>query len=383
MIPHRAPVGDLHERATVFAALLEQDATLPASVRIKFDSYRRDGQPLHSILEDPGVIEDLRKSCPSSVSLLGMDAPEHTRLRRMLTRYFTVRQVNILREDIQEIVRGRLDAMEDAGSPLDLMDMFALPIPSLTICALLGDPLSNLDAFQAPARIVRDLDSGLEAKVEARSNYHAYCRALVEQKRLRPSDDLLSHLTRIEELTDDELVNLAGTLFDAGHHTTANMIAFSVFFLLSQPSYWEALRADPLSIGTAVEELLRYLTIIPLVLSGAALPRTALEDVELDGEVIKAGETVTVSLSAANRDPERFADPDSFDLQRDAQGHLAFGYGVHMCLGQHLARLEMHVALAGLIERFPHLHLAVSPEEVPMHRGERGLYGVLALPVAF
>lgn len=198
---------------------------------------------------------------------------------------------------------------------------------------------------------------------------------LVLAKRAKPTDDLLSGLTT-SGLTDEELTNIGFTLLGAGHETTANMLSLGAFALLRHPDQLAVLRADPGGIDQAVEELLRYLSIIPCTV------RVALEDVELGGQTIKAGQTVTLSVPAANRDPQRFADPDSLDLRRSASGHVAFGHGIHQCIGQQLARVEMRVGYAALFERFPTLRLAVAPEEVPL-RDDMLIYGVHSLPVTW
>jgi cytochrome P450 len=182
-------------------------------------------------------------------------------------------------------------------------------------------------------------------------------------------------ITSGEDLTDEEISGMGVLLLVAGHETTANMLGLGTLTLLTNPDQLAALRADPSLIDNTVEELMRFLTILQL-----GTIRTALEDVELAGRVVKAGETLSLSLPAANRDPERFSDPDKFDITRSANGHLSFGHGVHQCLGQQLARIEMRIAYARLFEEFPDLRLAVPVEEVPL-RTDMGIYGVHELPV--
>jgi cytochrome P450 len=200
---------------------------------------------------------------------------------------------------------------------------------------------------------------------------------VVEHKRENPRPDILSDLVEQGELSEAEIVGLARQLFEAGHETTAAQISLGVIALLADRARWDQLRADPSLVAPAVDELLRYLSILQL----GSFARTATEDVELGDVVVKAGETVVASIPVANRDPEKFADPDALDLGRDAAGHLAFGHGRHMCIGQHLARLEMEVALRGLLERFPTLDLAVPLEEIRFLGGEHQLYSVESLPV--
>ncbi len=219
------------------------------------------------------------------------------------------------------------------------------------------------------------LDRTAEQRLACYTAVHGYLGELVQAKRAEPTDDLLSGLTTTA-LTDEELTNIGFMLLGAGLDTTANMISLGMFALLRNPEQLAALRADPGIADHAVEELLRYLPIIPFTM------RAALEDVELDGQLVRAGETVTISLPAANRDPSKYTDPDTLDLFRSTSGHLGFGHGVHQCLGQQLARVEVQVALPALINRFPTLRLAVPADEVPL-RTDMAIYGVHRLPVTW
>ncbi|WKU44575.1 cytochrome P450 [Streptomyces sp. VNUA116] len=307
--------------------------------------------------------------------MTGMDAPEHTRYRRLLAGKFTVRRMDALTARLEEITTGCLDAMERRGGPLDLVEAFARPVPALMICELLGVPYADREVFQRHTAALMDQNSSVEEMRAAWTGLQEYIRALVSAKRAAPTDDLLSDLTT-GDLTDDELTGLGGFLLGAGLDTTANMLAHGTFALLGEPDQLAALRADPGLAAGAVEELMRYLTVAHTTV------RSALEDVEVDGLLIRAGETVTLSLQAANRDPERFPDPDALDLSRRAVGQLGFGHGVHQCLGQQLARVEMRVAFPALFARFPALRLAVPAEEVPL-RHHANIYGVDRLPVAW
>jgi cytochrome P450 len=311
--------------------------------------------------------------------LITLDPPQHKRLRRMQSGHFTAHGVNRYRGKIERIVADRLDAMERAGSPVDLVEMFALPVPSLALCEILGMPSRDRTQFERPTAIIEDPESTADEVRAAAREFTDYARSVIEQKRVQPGDDLLSDLVVRGELTDDELVGVALQLFTAGHDTTASQLAISTFALLCDRRLWEALGADPALVDRAVEELLRYLTIVQV----GAFTRTAQEDVELGGVLIKAGEAVTVSLLAANRDPAKFAYPDLLDPSRGDRSHLAFGHGIHMCLGQHLARLELQAALRGLTQRFPTMQLAVAADEVPMRSGDEFLYGVRMLLVAW
>ncbi|MDP9794132.1 cytochrome P450 [Catenuloplanes nepalensis] len=304
-----------------------------------------------------------------------MDAPEHTRYRRLLTGQFTVRRMRALAGRVEEITAAHLEAMERGGDTADLVTALALPIPAQVICELLGVPYEDKAQFQDQALALVRLGADPAQQAAAYGAIYGYLAGLVAAKRAAPTDDLLGDLTR-SDLTDEELINIGFVLLGAGLDTTANMLALGAFALLDHPAQLALLRADPGIAAQAVDELLRYLSIIPFTV------RTALEDVDLQGERIEAGQTVTVSIPAANRDPARFADPDTLDLLREAGSHVAFGHGIHQCLGQQLARVELQVALPALVTRFPSLRLAVPATDVAM-RTDMLIYGVHALPVTW
>ncbi|MFI7444841.1 cytochrome P450 [Nonomuraea indica] len=306
--------------------------------------------------------------------LTGMDAPQHTRLRRLLAGKFTVRRMNLLTEWVTEITRERLDAMERQGPPADLVETFTQPVPALMICELLGVPYEDRDRLQSFTRALSDTAG---AQYAAFVELGAYLLELALAKRAEPTDDLLSDLATGGELTDEELGGVAAFLLGAGLDTTANMLALGTFALLRNPAQLAALRGDPDLVAGAVEELLRYLSV------AATGMRGVLEDVELGGRQLKAGDTVIIAINAANRDPARFADPDVLDLRRSAAGHLAFGHGVHQCLGQQLARVEMRVAFPALLTRFPTLRLAVPAEDLSLRTDPSQVYGVHSLPVTW
>ncbi|MFB7588653.1 cytochrome P450 [Streptomyces sp. NPDC056169] len=308
--------------------------------------------------------------------MTGMDAPEHTRFRRILTGRFTVRRMRQLSDRVAEITSEHLDAMERGGPGADLVEAFARPLPALMICELLGVPYADRGRFQGHADTLMSRDVSPEDQYAAYVGLQEYMAELVAAKRAAPADDLLGDLAQDSDLTDEELVGVGGFLLAAGLDTTANMIAHGTFALLTDPAQADALRADPELAPQAVEELMRYLTIAHTSV------KSALEDVELDGLIVKAGESVTLSLEAANRDPERFPDPDALDVHRKATGHLGFGHGIHQCLGQQLARVEMTVALPALLRRFPTLRLDVPADEVPL-RTDMNIYGVHRLPVTW
>lgn len=308
---------------------------------------------------------------------LAMDPPEHTRFRRALTAHFTVRRMAALEAHIERMFSERLDAMAAMGSPADLVEQFALPVPSLVICELLGVPDADRAEFQRNAIVHLSLSSTAEESSAALKAIVGYVAELTRQKRQAPDDALLSHLATTTDLSDDELAGVGLLLLLGGHETTTNMLALGTFALLRNPAQLRTLLDDPGRIPAAVEELLRFLSIVQF-----SIVRTATEDVELGGRTVSAGETVTVSLPAGNRDPQRYPRPDELDITREATGHLAFGHGVHQCIGQQLSRVEMRVGFAALLARFPDIRLAVPADEVVLGY-ELSIYGVHRMPVAW
>jgi cytochrome P450 len=330
------------------------------------------------------VPEELREQLFSKKARAGsfitMDAPEHTRYRRLLTGQFTVRRMKDLGARVEEIVTERLDAMIAKGPTADLVQDFALPVPSLVICELLGVSYGDRRDFQEKTAKLLSLNVPLEEITAALADLRQFMLELVQEKRRTPADDMLSgliHSGAEPALDDDELVGIANLLLIAGHETTANMLALGTFALLEHREQFEALRADPSLIDGAVEELLRYLSIVHMGVS-----RTALEDVEIGGQVIPAGSLVMVSVPEANRDSRHFDAPGELDVTRKRRSHLAFGHGIHQCLGQQLARVEMTVGFTELLRRLPTLRLAVPAAEVPM-RSDMAIYGVHELPVTW
>lgn len=310
-----------------------------------------------------------------------MDEPLHGRYRRPLAGRFTARRMRLLTERVEQITAEHLDAMEAAGPPTDLVTAFARPIPAVMICELLGVPYADRGSFQAQVESFMSGETSDEDLFAAYAATQQYLAELVAAKRAHPTDDVLSDLTDSEsvggDLTDEELQGISLILLAAGLDTTANMLALGTFALLSDPAQWAALRAEPALTDQAVEELLRYLSV------AKTFQRTALEDVELGGRTIKAGSVVLLSYHTANRDPERFADPDTLDVRRPATGHLAFGHGIHLCLGQQLARIEMRVAFPALVARFPTLRLDVAAEDVALRPETADVFGVKSLPVTW
>jgi cytochrome P450 len=305
-----------------------------------------------------------------------MDEPQHGRYRKPLVGKFTVRRMRLLTERVEQITAEHLDAMEKAGPTADLVTAFAKPIPAIVICELLGVPYEDRGRFQQNIDTFLGGEASDEELGAAYIAVQQYLAELVAAKRANPTDDVLSDLLD-SDLTDEELQGMALILLSAGFDTTANMLALGTFALLQNPDQLAALRADPTLTDQAVEELLRYLTVAKQFF------RVALEDVELAGHTITAGTTVILALNTANRDPERFTDPHTLDIHRQDGGHLAFSHGIHQCLGQQLARVEMRVAFPALLNRFPTLRLAVPAEQVALRPELADIYGVKSLPVTW
>ncbi|RDI63899.1 cytochrome P450 [Nocardia pseudobrasiliensis] len=339
-------------------------------------SSRQDLGIVHVPYETPGMPAATEPSPQLPGLFIAMDPPDHTRLRRKLIGAFTVRRMKQLEDHIIEITERQLDELARLTPPVDLVEHFALPVPSLVICELLGVPYADRKTFQVNSAQFLVKDQTLEEKMAAFGAMNAYLAELVIGKRAEPGDDLLSDLARQDDLTIEELVGIAFLLLLAGHETTANMLSLGTFALLEHPDQLAALRADPELMPDAVEELMRYLSVADIFY------RYATEDIELGGETIPEGSTVVVSLLAANRDPQRFENPDALDIHRKARGHLSFGHGIHQCLGQQLARIEMRAGFGGLIRRFPTLALAIPAAEVKL-RTDMNIYGVHELPVTW
>ncbi|WP_054811924.1 cytochrome P450 [Nocardia arizonensis] len=317
--------------------------------------------------------EDVPRATPEPArrnGLLGMDPPEHTRLRKLVVRAFTGRRVQQLRPRVDYIVRTCLTEMRVKGAPADLVASFALPIPVTVICDMLGIPAADQHRFRDFSDITLSTTAYSRDEIAAaRSGLEDYLAELVAHRRADPTDDLLGALVLARDdgdrLSEEELVNLGIGLLIAGHETTANQIANFVYLLLTRPALWQRLTDDPDAIPAAVEELLRFTQLG----AGSSFARIATEDVELSGVLVRAGEAVLVNTQSANRDESVFPDADRLVLERDFNPHMAFGHGAHHCLGAQLARVELQVALAGLVDTFPTLRLAVPLEDIPWKTG--------------
>jgi cytochrome P450 len=313
-----------------------------------------------------------------SVHLLNLDPPDHTRLRKLVNKAFTARRVAGLRPRVEMITNSLLDAMSGRDE-VDLIEALAFPLPITVICELLGIPASDQESFQAWSHTVVSSVGSQEEFHAAGIAMYRYFTDLVAAKRKAPADDLLSALIAARDdddsLDERELIAMLFLLLIAGHETTTNLIASGTLALLTHPAELARLRSDPSLLPGAVEELLRYAN--PL---NHATERFTLEPVEIGGVTIPAREWVLCVTSSANHDPARFAEPDRLDVSRDASGHLAFGHGIHYCLGAPLARLEGEVAFGALLARFPGLSLAV-PVSSLRWRPSSLIHGLESLPV--
>lgn len=310
------------------------------------------------------------------------DDPEHHRIRRMMTSNFTFRRCESMRPQIQEMVDHYLDQMIGNGAPADLVREFALPVPSLVIALLLGVPPEDLELFQHNTTTGLDQKSTDAEKGQAFGAMYAYIQELVRRKEREPGDDLISRL--VTEYVATGQLDHATTamnsviMMQAGHETTANMISLGTVALLERPDVFERLgqTEDPAVVANIVEELMRYLSIVH-----SQVDRVATEDLVIGGQLIRAGEFVIMNLPAGNWDSGFVDNPETLDVNRNTRGHLGFGYGVHQCIGQNLARVEMQVAFATLARRLPGLKLAVPAEELRFKDAD--IYGMKELPVTW
>lgn len=306
---------------------------------------------------------------------IDLDGADHTRFRRVLARHFTARRMRELRPWVERIARDCLDEVARAAAPADLVGTFSLAVPLQSICELLGVPYSERDWLKRDSTTLFSLEATAEQGADAMTELETYFHELIRHSRAHPTDGLISDLANGGQLTDDEVSGAGVLLLTAGHETVASMLGLGTLAMLGAPDNVPLVVGDADTAAAAIEELLRYLSILHF-----GIPRGAREDVTIGDTLIRAGDAVTVALPAANRDPSRFAAPDVLDLGRDARGHVAFGHGVHQCVGQNLARLELSVALPALFRRFPTLRLAVPAQEVAMAR-HAATYSVRRLPV--
>ncbi|QRK13478.1 cytochrome P450 [Archangium violaceum] len=348
------------------------------------------------LVRDPRFTKDMRKLPDGSPSklrridsmevinrhMLSSDPPDHTRLRTIVSKAFTPRRVEELRPRVTAITHELLDAARARGE-VDLLDAFAFPLPITVIAELLGVPVEDRDQFREwTTTIITPPPNGdFEPLQKAGMQFIQYFQGLLARRRADPRDDLLTALMSAEEqgdrLSPQELISMLFLLLVAGHETTVNLIGNGVWALLRNPEQLERLRANPALIESAVEEMLRYRSPVE-----TTTQRWATQDIEFRGQVIPAGESVMGSLLAANHDPEQFPEPEKFDITREPNRHVAFGFGIHFCLGAPLARLEGAIAINLLLERMPRLRFAVEPSALRWRDGIL-VHGLQRLPVAF
>jgi pimeloyl-[acyl-carrier protein] synthase len=407
---HRLRAEDPVHRSDLGFWVLTRHADVLAVLR----DPRLSRDPRHSerieLLRSSAELDELLASEEAAPSMLFVDPPDHTRLRTLVNKAFTPAAVERLRPRVEAIVAGLLDRVAGAGA-MDVVEDLAYPLPVTVICELFGVPEADHDRFRAWSRgLVRLLDplvatDALEGALRARLALRGYLRELIAERRAHPSGDLLTALIAAEDeghqpttlvqdqdhgipegdhaerhgpartsLSEAELVSMCVLLLVAGHETTVNLIANGLLALLRDPQALAGLKAQPGLAGSAVEELLRYDSPVQFT------SRHALADLDLGGRQVGAGETVVAVLGAANRDPAQFPDPDRLDLARQPNRHVAFGGGIHFCLGAPLARMEARIAIPALLARLPGLEVGPGP---PVRRDTVTLRGLASLPVTF
>ncbi|HEX4221364.1 MAG TPA: cytochrome P450 [Pseudonocardiaceae bacterium] len=344
----------------------------------RFSSDRRkDAFPIFN--NDPATRERFRSQKPS---MIGLDGAAHAEARRAVIGEFTVKRIAALAPRVQEIVDEAIDAMLAAEHrPVDLVQALSLVVPSMVICEMLGVPYSDHEFFQTRTSALIRREVASDERAKAFDELRGYMDNLITTKENEPGDDLFSRQIAKQRETGavdhEALVSTAFLLLLAGHETTANMISLGTVGFLENPEQLAAIKADPGKTPLAVEEMLRYFTIVEMATS-----RVATEDVEIGGVTIKADEGVVVSGLSANWDPNVFTEPERLDVERGARHHVAFGYGPHQCLGQNLARLELQITFDTLFRRIPELRLAVPVDEIEF-KTDASIYGVYELPVTW
>jgi cytochrome P450 len=356
----------------VFSRYRDIDALLRDHSRFSNDSRNRQGVSQ----------AQAAASNPSGPSILFLDPPHHTRLRALVQQAFTPRALEALAPRIRQIAAQLLDQLADPTA-FEVMEALARPLPMTVMAELLGVPTRDLTQFQTwsrrRARVIEPLMTAREQQIATQAAYEldAYFLGLIEQRRAEPQDDLISALVAAEaagdQLSHDEMLVMLRLLLIAGNETTTNLIGNGLLALLRHPDQVELLRSDPSRIAGAVDELLRYDSPVQVI------ARTALQDMEFDGRPVRKGQGIVLLLGSANRDPEVFVEPDRLDVSRHGPGLLAFGRGIHHCLGAPLARLEARIVFETLLERFTEIHLGIAD---PPFRDNIVLRGLEALPIA-
>jgi cytochrome P450 len=348
-------------------------------------------EDVRAVLRSPAFSSDTRKDGFPVVDpallhftegiLTHMDPPDHDVYRRMLAPEFMVKRMERLRPKIRDVVDERIDAMLEVGPPADLVQSLALPVPLMVTCDLLGVPFEDRDYFFSLADAFLGGRHSPEESERLLREYRDYIADLIDKKIENPTDDVLGYMASTHVVTGDlsreAMIIIVQLLVIAGFDTTMSMIGLGVVTLLAHPVQMAMLREDPSLVPDAVEELLRYLSI-----THRGLHRVAVEDVEVGGQLIRAGEGVIAAANIANRDPEVFENPNEFDIRRNALSHLAFGQGIHRCLGAVLARVELQVVYEAILERFPDIYLAESPSRDD-YRDKEIVYGIRHLVVGW
>lgn len=329
----------------------------------------------------PCVTEARRAIDKAEKSFVGMDNPRHDQYRRMIMKEFTTRRMLALRPQVEALTDELLDAMQRAGPPCDLVAALAVELPALVMCALFGSPYEDHQYIARLAAGRHGLTQSPEEAAAAAAELVAYCAKLIARKEASPDDDMISRV--IQEwvvpghMRREEFADMCSMILRAGHDTTTNMIGLGTLTLLRHPEQLARLKAEPQLVDSAVDELLRYLSPVQF-----APRRVAIEDAEISGAQIRQGDGIFAVNPAANRDPAEFPEPQKLDISRDASNHVAFGYGIHRCLGQGLARIELQVVFTKLFQRFPDLHLAEPYEQIAF-KYDSQIYGLKKLMVAW
>ena len=377
-----APIHQAAFGGWVFSRYAECEAILGDH---RFSSDGRNSEAYHAFMAQRGPLTPEEQLLENARPFLFRDPPDHTRLRGLVNKAFTPRVVEALRPRIRQIVDELIDAVRDAGS-MEVIEDLAYPLPITVICEMLGVPAEDRHLFREWSReLAHSLDPEpvlpadvIERRNQAVTAFRSYFTSLLDERRREPRDDLLSALIAAEEqgdvLTEQELLSTLTLLLVAGHETTVSLIGNGVLALLRHPEQLELLRNDPSLARSAVEEILRYDP--PVQLDG----RTALEDVEIGGVTVRRGQEAVLLLGSANRDPDQFPDPDRLDITRADNRHIAFGYGIHFCIGAPLARLEGQIALSTFVRRLRDLRLLT---DEPEYKENIVLRGLRALPVGF
>ena len=329
----------------------------------------------------PTVTEARRGIDKAERAFVGMDNPRHDHYRRMLMKEFTTKRMQALRPKIEAITEQLLDDIESKGQPVDLVAALAVEMPALVMCALFGSPYEDHTYIAKCAAGRHGLAQSPEHAAQSAADLVAYCKQLIAKKEAKPDDDMISRVIQEwvipGDLSRDDFADMCSMVLRAGHDTTTNMIGLGTLLFLQHPEQLARLKAEPELINTAVDELLRYLSPVQF-----APRRVALEDAEINGAHIKKGDGIFAVNAAANRDETEFPNPDEFNIARDASNHLAFGYGIHRCLGQGLARIELEVVFPALFRRFPNLRLAEAMETIPF-KYDSQIYGLYKLPLVW